>query len=94
MRGILNEFYLAIQSCLYNVVIITETWLNDNHLNTEIFDNDWNIARLDRPGDIVGGGVLVAVHNSLCSNVINIVSEILYDYEAQRAFVKISLNNK
>lgn len=94
MRGCLNEFYITAQSSAYNIFILTETWLNENHLNTEIFNDEWNISRLDRPGDTVGGGVMIAVHNSLCSNGIKIERTTTYAFDAQQTFIKIALRDK
>jgi len=68
MRKDLNDFHRVVQTCDYNVIVLVETWLNDTHLNSEIFGNSWQVFRNDRPGETRGGGVLIAVHNSLYSS--------------------------
>lgn len=56
---------------LYNILIFTETWLNDNIHSSELGLYDYIIYRYDRNGKTSsssrGGGVLIAIHKSLPS---------------------------
>lgn len=54
----------------FHVIVLTETWLNENVLDSEIFDCRYQIFRRDRQsgtfsGGKEGGGVLIAVHKSI-----------------------------
>lgn len=43
-QGLKNKFTLAY----YDLIAITETWLNDNFHSNEIFDSTFNVSRADR----------------------------------------------
>jgi hypothetical protein len=50
----------------YDILVLTETWLNDKVLSTELFDNRYTVFRRDRErsgfhASKEGGGVLIAV---------------------------------
>lgn len=53
--------------CDYNVIILTETWLNNSHFSAEFFCNQFNVYRKDRndTGSQLQrcGGVLIAVNS-------------------------------
>ena len=49
----------------YDVVAVTETWLNDNILDSEILSHGYSIYRHDRDSSKRGGGVLLAVKQSI-----------------------------
>lgn len=78
VRGIrtkLQDVYKNVLLCNYQVIIFTETWLNDNIFTAEILDDRYQIFRRDRQSntfskDKDGGGVLIAVLKSLsaCRN--------------------------
>lgn len=75
MRSALDEFRNDIGNSTYEVVIITESWLQNQHLNQEIVPQGWSIFRKDRfkagnRNDILGGGVFIAVNDSIaCTEV-------------------------
>lgn len=52
-----------------DIICITETWLNNSHLNSEFFPNKFDIHRHDRQqminGSGKGGGVMIAVRSTL-----------------------------
>ena len=48
----------------YNIVAITESWLDDSYLDCEIFPSNYHVFRNDRNSH--GGGVLLAVKDVLC----------------------------
>ena len=64
VRDLQNLVYSA--DC--DVLAITETWLTSNVSNSELIPQGYTIHRMDRPGDKIGGGVLIAVKNSLSSS--------------------------
>lgn len=53
----------------YDIIVLTETWLLDGVLNTELFDDRYLVFRRDRDyertGQSRGGGVLIAVNHNL-----------------------------
>lgn len=53
----------------YDIIIFTETWLDDSYYNSELFDGRYLVWRRDRDysrtGQRRGGGVLIAVKNEL-----------------------------
>ncbi|XP_062542037.1 uncharacterized protein LOC134210028 [Armigeres subalbatus] len=65
---------LAISDLSYDIIILTETWLDSRTLSSQIFGNDYEVFRCDRSADnsqkATGGGVLVAVNKKLHSNSI------------------------
>lgn len=60
-----REFLLNVISRDIDVVVLTETWLNDSIHCTELFDNDYTVFRADRDlsrtAKLDGGGCLIAV---------------------------------
>ena len=74
VRGLntkLSNLYLKRFGLEYDIVAMTETWLNSSVQNSEIFCSNYNLFRKDREGRI-GGGVLIAVkftyHSEFVSN--------------------------
>ena len=63
----LNKFQSFIYSNSYEIVCITETWLSDAVFD-EIIPKNYSIYRKDRKSR--GGGVLVAISDSISSNLI------------------------
>lgn len=66
LRTKTNDFYKNVQCCNFDIIILTETWLNDSVINAEIFDNRYNVHRRDRGVTAYskkkeGGGVIIAV---------------------------------
>lgn len=72
IRGKLHELYLASLNCDYDVIILVETWLSDDILNSEILNENYVIYRNDRNAQnsskSIGGGVLIAVAKRLHSS--------------------------
>ena len=64
----LNKFQSFIYSNSYEIVCITETWLSDAVFDNEIIPKNYSIYRKDRKSR--GGGVLVAISDSISSNLI------------------------
>lgn len=68
-----TKSHLFLQNVLCNsfdIICITETWLNDNFYNSEYFDDRYELFRCDRDtavsGQERGGGVMIAVRRDLC----------------------------
>lgn len=66
LRTKTHDFYCNLSCCNYDVIILTETWLNNKIFNNEIFDDRYVIYRRDRESLVNnkkkdGGGVLIAV---------------------------------
>jgi len=92
MRTKLKKLMIDARSCHFDILVFTETWLNDSFFDSEILDDSWTIHRKDRNykalGLDKGGGVIIAVKNSFCSEHISLRS----DYnEYEFAFTKINL---
>lgn len=74
VRGIrtkTNDIYNNVTLSNYPIIALTETWLNDNICNREIFDSRYIVYRRDRclsrGSKKDGGGVLVAVSRNIPS---------------------------
>lgn len=78
LRTKLIELNSAIASVAepYDIMILTETWLNDSFLDSELGFTNYNIFKMDRNSENSmfsrGGGVLSAVHKSLNSRLIEV----------------------
>ncbi len=71
-----------------DVIVVTETWLKPDISNSEYMPNNSNFSvyRKDRPGKTVGGGVLIAVRNSLVSECVDEL-----DSDCEIVWVKLKL---
>ena len=54
---------LLLTDCV-DIIALTETWLDDNFLDSELHRNDYNIFRKDR-SNRRGGGVLLAIKDQI-----------------------------
>lgn len=76
LRTKTHNFYNQICCNDYDIVILVETWLNNNILSHELFDNRYTVYRRDRETSSHhnkkdGGGVLIAVNNKYISKRMN-----------------------
>lgn len=82
LRTKLNDLHMTLSACDYDVVVFTETWLNDNIMDTEL-TNEYVIYRCDRSPATSqfrrGGGVLIGVKRHLQSNVYALVMPISWN---------------
>lgn len=67
-----NDFFQKMSCCSFDVIILTETWLNSNIYDSELFDERYKVYRRDRESTKFsfrsdGGGVLIAVTKSIKS---------------------------
>lgn len=62
------EIYSSAHTVDYDIIVLTETWLNQAHHSAEYFDSTFNVFRKDRAetGSSLnrGGGVLIATKSS------------------------------
>lgn len=82
----------AVRLCSYDVIVLTETWLNCNLSEDEIKFDNYNVFRCDRSPSTSskseGGGVLIAVHKRLNSGRVDC------DCNLEQLFVSISCLTK
>ena len=64
----MNVFQSFAHSSIYKLIAITETWLSHQILDNEILPTNYVIYRADR--DSQGGGVMLAIHESLQSKLL------------------------
>lgn len=67
MRTKVNDIRSNILTTDYDIITLTETWLNDSFQSSEFFNNSYFVERHDRQiqGVDRGGGVLIAVKNHI-----------------------------
>lgn len=89
VRGLRTKTHTFANNILsndYDVISLTETWLNENFYNKELFPNTYKCFRKDRNDGRRGGGVLVAVHQKWsCVD--------LTDYNSPHEYVFLKLSN-
>ena len=65
LRTKIDSFFLAVTDEEYDVIVLTETWLDDRVLSVQLFGNRYHVFRNDRSHlssrKSRGGGVMVAV---------------------------------
>lgn len=92
LRTKTEEFFLSVSEMDYDVIVLTETWLNDQHLSTQLFGNSYAVYRDDRNSVVTGlsrgGGVLIAVANYLSSSLVQVRTVA----ELDQIWVKTELN--
>lgn len=75
LRTKTNEFLTNILSRDIDIIVLTETWLNDNIHCSELFDKCYTVYRADRDLNLTtkkdGGGCLVAVKSKYYSCRLN-----------------------
>lgn len=87
-------FYQNILLQDFDVVVLTETWLNDSVFDTELFDSRYHVFRRDRETSKYkkrkdGGGVLIAVSKRFYSSRIS-----KYESKCEDVWVKIDGSSK
>lgn len=96
IRSKTNDFFISVCELDYDVIMLTETFLNDSVFNSEIFDlNKYNVFRRDRVYSSVhekGGGVLIAVKK--CNKIKSAVRCTDLESTAEDIFVKININKQ
>lgn len=71
LKSKITQFYLSLITADYDVICLTETWLNSDIHSHELFDDRYNVYRNDRNFDDDhrrdGGGSLIAVKKKFSS---------------------------
>ena len=97
MRGDMNQLFRISASSDFNVIILTETWLKTEHLNSEIFSPEWEVFRCDRTHSSSTSrskGVLIAVHTSLPCSLVQQCTERYNLHNSQQVWVELTLDSK
>ena len=65
-----SQILLASQSIFYDILALSETWLNDSIMNGELFDlSNFSVFRSDRSTGKRGGGVLLALRSKILTGI-------------------------
>lgn len=84
---------MSVNTCTYDVIILTETWLTTDYADGELELKDYNIYRADRNSEVTqkfrGGGALIAIRKSLKSHLI-----LSYANLFEQLFVSLMDRNK
>ncbi|XP_053686370.1 uncharacterized protein LOC128735916 [Sabethes cyaneus] len=76
LRTKIDDFYVSVCDTEFDIIILTETWLNDQICSPQLFGTNYTVYRNDRDpestGKKRGGGVLIAVSNRLSSSRISV----------------------
>jgi hypothetical protein len=93
VRGLRSKtltFYRKLNCASYDIIFLTETWLLDGILNSELFDDRYVVWRRDRDpvltGQSRGGGVIIATRREL-----TVVPQPTYQSSAEDLWVTLSL---
>lgn len=72
-----DDLCSVIDSCCADIVVLSETWLSAKIPNSELFSchKHYTVYRADRPNR-TGGGVLIALSNSLVASPVHINSSL------------------
>ncbi|XP_055612515.1 uncharacterized protein LOC129759125 [Uranotaenia lowii] len=69
INSCVSDYLLASSCSCYDIIALTETWLNDRTLSSQVFSSDYTVFRCDRgPNNSTkstGGGVLIAIRSTL-----------------------------
>lgn len=92
LRSKTNNFRLGLLDSDYDIVALTETWLNSSINNSELFSNEYVVFRRDRDANLTGmergGGVIVGIKRCF-------VAKRLFELEteSENMWIKLKLSN-
>lgn len=93
MRTKIGTISRAINSCAYDVILLVESWLHGDIIDSEFCLTDFNIFRNDRDSDLTGlergGGLFIAIRKSLKATHITLENSVL-----EQLFVMATINSK
>ena len=72
----MDEFYLNVLSSESDVVVLTETWLQENVESSEYFSGNYDVFRFNGGYSGRGRGVLIAVNSIYSSKNLNLTSPV------------------
>ncbi|XP_062539219.1 uncharacterized protein LOC134207532 [Armigeres subalbatus] len=94
LRTKIDDFFIAALDCNYDVIVLTETWLDARLLSTQFFGDKYTVFRTDRcplnSQKTRGGGVLIAVSSRLTC----FLDPALISYSLEQLWVRIKCENK
>ena len=65
LRTKIDDFFIAVAECNFDIIVLTETWLDEKIYSAQLFGNLFTVFRCDRNSlnsrKSRGGGVLIAV---------------------------------
>lgn len=74
MNSFVNDYRLAVSDSCFDIIVLSETWLDSRTLSSQVFGSHYEVFRCDRNPDnsrkSTGGGVLVAVRLGLKARVV------------------------
>lgn len=47
LRTKIDDFFLAVSEALYDIIVLTETWLDEKIYSAQLFGNTYNVYRND-----------------------------------------------
>ncbi|XP_053699331.1 uncharacterized protein LOC128746308 [Sabethes cyaneus] len=94
LRTKVDDFFISASDAEFDVVILTETWLNDRFHSPQLFGTEYNVYRNDRDplgsGKLRSGGVLIAVSKRYSSSE----SAVVDDREIEQLWVNVNGGNR
>ena len=82
LRTKTSEFFQNTSCCDYDLIAVTETWLDGSVFNRELFTDRFEVFRKDGDFSLVnrsrGGGVLLAVDRKFISILLNFDRDALF----------------
>ncbi|XP_053692173.1 uncharacterized protein LOC128740635 [Sabethes cyaneus] len=94
LRTKVEDFYVAASDAEYDVIVLTETWLNSEIQSAQLFGQEYTVFRKDRDpirsGKLRGGGVLIAVRNRLIFSR----STVRVDEDIEQLWINIDGNGR
>lgn len=74
IKGKLNNIFESLNCSIYDILIFTETWLDDGINDAEVCPSSFSVYRMDRnvknSKKTRGGGVAILVRSSFCSGIV------------------------
>lgn len=83
-----NELKLFIEQNKFDILALSETWLNDSVDTKSLMIADFNFVRVDRNTGARGGGVSLYIHNRFRFELLDIPN----NSNIEQLFIKIQYN--
>ena len=92
LRTKIDELFVAASEGEYDIIVLTETWLNETINSLQLFGSRYTVYRQDRDplstGKFRGGGTLIAVSNHLSSK-----RKLDIGNDLEQLWVSVCINN-
>lgn len=90
IRSKLTDLFLNTLTCDFEIICLTETNLNSGFLDSELFDQRFNVFRRDRESScaskVEGGGVLIAINKKF-----NVIRRMSWDSSVEDIWLTVLL---